>query len=348
MAPTTTQPVPTSVVTERVTEHVTQQVTSVAPAPTPSVDSASSSPTSSDSGTSNSTVVVAVSVAAAAVCVVLLVGLIVLIRRKRKAARAHLDTPAYGDGGGGGGVYPVSGDSYHDTPSSAVPLNDPNAYMYPYGGNNNSGHGTNSPEMDMANVNARNSRYSAMAYSDRTATSRGSLSAQQMAFAGTAPYNQDTYGMHPVANRAIVPPNTDAGGGYNPGPPAGAYVPGGAPGGYNATGYDHSSYYGDSSSGFNAAAAYAGVGPSTSGGGRSDQSPSPVSGKAHFGGIGKHPPSISSSMREQDRLSGYDPRTVASFYAGTSSPPPYAPQRGPSVSQRSLPPVPFEKEKGSM
>lgn len=266
----------------------------------------------------------------------------------------YLNSSAYGagGGGGGGGAYSIPINNYRDTTYSAVPLNDVNAYTYPYGANNNNntGHGTTGQEMGMANMNSRNSRYSAMAYSDGTGSaSMASLSAQQMAYAGTAPYGQDAYGMHPVANRALVVPNPDAGGttgAYNPGQPSAGYDHEGAAG-YNNTGYDYSGYYPENQpSGYNAAAAYASAGPSRSGEGRPNQPPSPVSEKARYGGMGYQQPSINSSIREQNSSGGYDGPTIAHPYAGTSEPPPYAAQAGPSGSQRTIPASPPTKKKG--
>lgn len=286
------------------------------------------SESSGGGGPSNTTVIIAVSVSAGVVGAVLLVGLIFFFVRRRK--RAERDTPAHG--GGGAGAYNVPAGNHPDTPHSAAPLN---AYMYPSGGNNNTGHGTNSPEMSMANMDPR---YSAMAYSDGTGSpSIGSLSAQQMAYMGTAPYNQDAYGMYPVANRAIVPPNADAGGAYNPGLPAGAYAHGGTAGGYNATGYDHSGYYPENHpGGYNAAAAYAVAGHTTS----ADERPNSLgSGKTRYRGMSKDEPSIGSSIRDQN--SGFESPSPAH-----PSPPPYAAQPEPSSSQRPIPASPPDRKKG--
>lgn len=285
---------------------------------------------SSGGGPSNTTVIIAVSVSAAVVGVVLLVGLIVFFVRRRK--RTEGDTPAYG---GGDGAYNVPANNHPNTPHSAAPLN---AYMYPSSSNNNIGPGTNDPEMSMANVDPR---YSAMAYSEGTGSaSMGSLSAQQMAYVGTAPYSQDAYGMYPVANRAIVPPNADAGGAYNSGLPAGAYVHGGTAGGYNATGYDHSGYHPENQpGGFNVAAAYAVAGPTTSADERPNQSSSLASGKARYRRMSKEDPSIGSSTRDQN--SGFDSPSLAH-----PSPPPYAAQPEPSSSPRSISASPPDKKNG--
>ncbi|KIM20863.1 hypothetical protein M408DRAFT_30031 [Serendipita vermifera MAFF 305830] len=198
----------------------------------PNTSTGSTNSSSSNGGSSNKTVIIAVSVSAAVVGLVLLVGLIVFFVRRRN--RTERDTPAYGGGGGGGGgggVYNIPANNHPDTPHSAVSLN---AYVYPSGGNN-TGHGTNGPEMSMANI-------------------------------GYYPENQ--------------------------------------PGG------------------FNAAAAYAIAGPTTSADKRPNQSPSPVSGKAHYRGMSREEPSIASSM--QDQNSGFDSPSPAHPYGGTSSPPPYA------------------------
>jgi hypothetical protein len=219
-----------------------------------------------------------ITVTASVACLILLIILIVFcMRRNKKTDAEYRNSTAFGPAGGRKTAYNITAQraKTYSATYSAVSLTEHHPYTYPYSGNN-AGSGLAAAGMEMG---TRDSRYSAMGYSDSTTTGSASgaasLSAQQqMSYANAPMYGQDAYSLYPVSNRALVVPAAGA-----------AYNTGGTGNGtdwYNASvPMAGGGYYGGDSGGHNVAAAYVGAGSSAAVA-PPNQPPSPLSTRTRF------------------------------------------------------------------
>jgi hypothetical protein len=277
---------------------------------------ASSTSSETTTGSSvNSTVIIAVTVSAAVVCLILLIILaIVCMRRSKNTDTEYRNSTAFGSDNRRKSTHnnPRRAASTYSATYSAVPLTGGHPYTYPYSNNNNAGSGAAGMEMG-----TRDSRYSAMGYSESTTGSASGavpLSAQQqMSYANTQRSGQDVYGLYPVSNRALVVPAAGA-----------AYNTGGSGTGtdwYNASasGAGGGGYRGGDSSGQNTAAGYADVASGSAAAVAPPNPPSsPLSAKARF--EGSQAPYSAGSNAGDSAYAGYTSTTTVAVGVPDAAP----------------------------